>query len=118
MRSAFNWHDNDGDGYLTEKDFDSWTTEMPKLLPDMTEEQKKLMLSNISNLWDNNFRGKEKEPGYKMSEDTYIERCFWVVNQEGAEDMLRQNCRDNFATMDLNQNGMISKTEYQQFFNA
>ena len=118
MKSAFNWLDNDGDGYLTENDFLSWTTEMPKLFPDMTEEQKKLMLSNISDLWDNIFGGKEKESGYKMSEDTYIERCFWLVSQEGAEHMLRQNWRNTFAAMDLNQDGVISKVEHQQFFHA
>ena len=59
---------------LTEKDFISWTTEMPKLFPDMTEEQKKLMLSTINNnLWDNVFGGKEKPEGnYKMSDRGYI----------------------------------------------
>ena len=118
MKSAFSWLDNDCDGYLTENDFLSWTTEIPKLFPDMTEEQKKLMLSNINDLWDNIFGGKEKEPGYKMSEDTYIERCFWLVSQEGAENMLRQNWRNTFAAMDLNQDGVISKAEHQQFFNA
>ena len=61
MKSAFNWLDNDGDGYVTEKDFDNWTTEMPKLFPDMTEEQHKMMLSTISNVWDNILEGKKKE---------------------------------------------------------
>ena len=51
MKTIFNWVDADGDGYLTEKDFERWTTEMPKLFPDMTEEQKKFMLTNIEELW-------------------------------------------------------------------
>ena len=118
MKSAFNWMDNDGDGYVTEKDFDSWTTEMPKLFPDMTEEQHKMMLSHISNVWDNIFGGKEKGPGYKVSEDAYIERHFWFVSQEGVEDWLKQYWRNTFAAMDLNQDGVISKVEHQQFFNA
>ena len=118
MRSAFNWLDADGDGYLTVKDFDSWTTEMAKLFPDMTEEQKKLMTSNISDLWNNSFGGKEKGPDYKMTEDTYIETCFWLVRQEGAEEMLRQKWSNTFTVMDNNKDGVISKAEHQRFFDA
>ena len=118
IRSAFNWLDNDGDGYFTEKDFDSWTTEMRKLFPDMTEEQYKMLLSNISNVWDNFHGAKEKGPGYKVSEDAYIERLFWLVSQEGVEDMLKQYWGNTFDAMDSNQDGMISKVEHQRFFNA
>ena len=60
MKSSFNWLDNDRDGYLTEKDFLSWATEIPKLFPDMTEEQKKVTVSTINDLWSNVFGGKEK----------------------------------------------------------
>ena len=84
----------------------------------MTEEQHKMLLSNISNVWDNFFGGKEKGPGYKVSEDMYIERLFWLVSQEGVEDMLKQYWGNTFAAMDLNQDGVISKVEHQQFFNA
>ena len=118
MKSAFNWLDADGDGYLTEKDFISWTTEMANLFPDMTEEQKKLMVSNISDVWNNTFRGKEKGPDFKMTEDMYIETQFWLVGQEGAENMLRQKWSNTFTVMDVNQDGVISKAEHQRFFDA
>ena len=42
MKTAFVWHDVNGDGYITEQDFASWIKEMIKLFPDMTEEQKKV----------------------------------------------------------------------------
>ena len=40
------------------------------------------------------------------------------MSQEGVEDMLKQNWRNTFAAMDLNQDGVISKVEHQQFFNV
>ena len=118
MKTIFNWVDADGDGYLTGKDFDRWTTEMPKLFPDMTEEQKKLMLSNINHLWGIIFGADEKGPDFKMTEDMYLERAFWFVCQEGAEDMIRQTWSDIFTVMDINQDGVISKAEHYRFFEA
>ena len=91
---------------------------MPKLFPDMKEEQKKLMLSNINDLWGNIFGGDEQGPDFKMTEDMYIERAFWFVCQEGAEDMLRQSYINTFTVMDTDQDGVISKAQHYRFFEA
>ena len=64
------------------------------------------------------FGANEKEPGFKMTWDMYLERAFWFVCQEGAEDMLRQNWSNTFSAMDINQDGVISKTEHYRFFEA
>ena len=89
MRSAFNWLDNDGNGYLTEK-LRQLNNRMAKLFPDMTQLRAKetddIQHSYVSDLWNNSFGGKEKGLDYKMTEDTYIETCFGLVGQEGAED--------------------------------
>ena len=51
MKTAFAWLDVDGDGYLTEKDFEAWVNEIAKLFPDMSKDQKDILASKKSSVW-------------------------------------------------------------------
>ena len=118
MKSGFAWNDANGDGYITEEDFASWIKEMAKLFPDMTEEQKKILEAKHGRVWGDLLEGKGKGPDYKVTESMYIEKFFNVVNKEGAEGMMRKEWQNNFAVMDTNQDGKISKAEHRRFFEA
>ena len=117
MKTGFDWHDVDGDGYITEKDVAKWVKEVNRLLPDMSEEQKKILISKHS-IWEDVLGGKGKGPDYKITESMYIERFFDIVNQEGAEDMIKKEWEKSFKVMDINGDGVISKTEHRCLFDA
>ena len=118
MRTGFTYHDVDGDGYITEKDFVNWAKEMDKLFPNMSEEQKKTLQIKQSRVWGELLDGKGKGPDYKVTESMYIEKLFNAVSKEGAEDKMRKEWRDAFEVMDLNQDGVITKNEHRLFFEA
>ena len=118
MKTAFAWHDVNGDGYITEQDFASWIKEMIRLFPDMTEEQKKILEAKHGRVWGDLLDGKGKGPDYKVTESMYIEKFFNVVSKEGAEDMMRKEWNNNFTVQDTNQDGVISKEEHRRFFEA
>ena len=65
------WLDVDGDGYLTEKDFEVWINGFAKLFPDMSKEQKDILASKKSSVWNDLWDGKGKG---EITEDMYIER--------------------------------------------
>ena len=112
MRTAFAWLDWDGDGYLTEKDFEAWVNEMAKLFPDMSKDQKDILLSKKSSVWNDLWGAK----GQDLTENMYIEKFYNVATQEGGEDMLRKEWEKNFTMMDVNKDGVISKSEHRRFF--
>ena len=118
MKTAFDWLDVDGDGYLSEKDFAKWVKEMTRLFPDLSEEQKKILISMQSSLWDDMLGGKGKGSDYKITESMYIEKYFHIANEEGAENMIKKEWEKNFMVMDINGDGVISKTEHRRFFDA
>lgn len=118
MKTAFAYHDVNGDGYITEEDFALWAKRMKELFPNMSEDQKKTLEIKQSRVWGDLLEGKGKGPGYKVTESMYIEKFFNVVNKEGAEDNMRKEWRDVFKVMDLDQNGVISKKEHRLFFEA
>ena len=118
MKTAFVWHDVNGDGYITEQDFASWIKEMIKLFPDMTEEQKKVLEAKHGRVWGDLLDGKGKGPDYKVTESMYIEKFFNVVSKEGAEDMMRKEWNNNFTVQDTDQDGVIFKAEHRRFFEA
>ena len=118
MKTGFTYHDVDGDGYITEKDFIIWTKEMEKLFPNMSEEQKKTLETKPSRVWGELLDGKGKGPDYKVTESMYIEKLFNIVSREGSEDRMRKEWRDVFEVMDLNQDGVIAKNEHRLFFEA
>ena len=115
MKTAFAWHDVNGDGYTTEQDFACFIEEMIKLFPDMTEEQKKVLEAKHECVWGNFLDGKGKGPDYKVTESMYIEKFFNVVSKEGAEDMMRKEWHKNFTIQDTDQDGVISKAEHRRF---
>ena len=118
MKTAFTYHDVDGDGYITEKDFVIWAKQMEKLFSNMSKEQKEKLEGVQSRVWKELLGGRGKGPDYKVTESLFIERFFNVVNKDGAEDNMRREWRDVFEVMDLNQDGVISKNEHRQFFEA
>ena len=56
--------------------------------------------------------GKGKGSDYKITESMYIERIFYIVNEEGAENIMKKEWEKNFMVMDINGDGVISKTEH------
>ena len=118
MNTAFVWHDANGDGYITKDDFASWVKEMAKLFPDMSEEQKKILEAKHDRVWGDLLEGKGKGPDYKVTESMHTEKFFNLLNREGAEAMMRKEWQNNFAVMDVNQDGLISKAEHRRFFEA
>ena len=118
MKTAFVWHDVNDKGYIIEQDFASFIEEMIKLFPDMTEEQKELLEAKHGRVWGDFLEGKGKGPDYKVTESMYIEKCFDIVNKEGAEDMVRKEWHNSFTYQDTNQDGVISKAEHRRFFEA
>ena len=118
MKTAFDWHDVDGDGSLTVKDFTNWVKEMTRLFPDLSEEQKKILISKQSSVWDDMLGGKGRGPDYRITESMYIERFYHIVNEEGAENIMKREWEKNFMVMDINSDGVISKTEHRRFFDA
>ena len=118
MKTAFACLDVDGDGYFTEKDITRLEEEMRKYFPDMSEEQRDILAANKRATWNDLFGGRGKGADYKITEDMYIERLFHVTTQEGAEEMVRLEWGNLFKVMDLNKDGMISKSEYAMFINS
>ena len=118
MKTAFAYHDIDGDGYITAKDFVKWAEHMEKLFPNVSEEKKEMLKKKQNHLWVDLMDGKGKGPDYKVTENMFIEKVFNIVNKEGAEDNMRKEWRDVFEVMDLNQDGVISKMEHRCFFEA
>ena len=118
MKTAFAYHDVDGDGYITEEDFIQWAKHMEKLFPSMSEEKRKILEEKQTRVWGDLLGGKGKGSDYKVTENLYIEKFFSVVNKEGAEDKMRKEWGDVFEVMDLNQDGVISKKEHRCFFEA
>ena len=115
MRTAFAWLDVDGDGYLTEKDFEAWLKEISEQFPNMNQEQKNILASKKNSVWNNLWDGMGKA---QISEDMYIERFYNLATQEGGEDMIRKEWEKNFAMIDVNKDGNISKSEHQSMFVA
>ena len=91
--------------------------EINKLLP-LTKEQKDRLAANRKATWDIVYGGKGKGPDYKITEDMYIERCFHFTTQEGSEYMVRREWENLFGTLDFNNDGLISKSEHQVFFQS
>ena len=118
MKTSFAYHDVDGNGYITGKDFVNWAKQMEKLFPNMSNETKRLLEEQQSRLWNDLLDAKGKGPDYKVTESMYIETLFDVVNKEGAENKMRKEWRDVFEIMDVNQDGVISKNEHRLFFEA
>ena len=118
MKTVFAWHDMNGDGYMTGEDFAIWITEMGKLFPDMNEEQRKTLEAKHGRLWGDLLEGKGKGPDYKVTESIYMEKFFNIAGKEGAEDMMRNEWRNNFSVMDTNKDGLLSKAEHRRFFEA
>ena len=118
VKTAFAYHDVDGDGYITEKDFAYWAERMEKLLPNINDEQRKILETTQDRVWGDYLDGKGKGPDYKVTESMYIEKFFNIVNKEGAEGQMRKEWRDVFEVMDVNRNGVISKKEHRRFFEA
>ena len=119
MKTAFTYHDVDGDGYITEKDFVIWAEQMEKRFPiSMSKEQKETLENVQSRVWGEMIGGRGKGPDYKVTEGMFIEKFFDIVSKEGAEDKMRKEWHDVFEVMDLNQDGVISKNEHRQFFEA
>ena len=118
MKTAFAYHDIDGDGYLTAKDFVKWGEHLEKLFANASEAKKKMLKEQQNRLWVDLMDGRGKGPDYKVTENMFIEKCFNMVNREGAEDYVRMEWRGLFEVMDLNQDGVISKKEHRCFFEA
>ena len=118
MKTAFVWHDVNGDGYITADDFAGWIREMAKLFPDMTEDQRKTLEAKHGYVWGDLLDGDGKGPDYKVTESMYIEKIFNAVSKDGAEDMMRKEWNNNFTVMDVNKDGVISKAEHRRFFEA
>ena len=116
MKSNFSWRDSDGDGYITENDFIVHEMELNKLLP-LSKEQKDRLAANRKASWDI-FGGKGQGADYKMTEDMYIERIFHLTTQEGSEYMLRREWENFFSALDFNNDGLISKSEHQVYFQS
>ena len=118
MKTSFSWLDIDDDGFLTENDFVTYEKEMNKLLPDASKEQKDILAANRKGVWNDIFGAKEKGPDYKITEDMYIEWLFYFTTQEGSEYMLRREWENCFGALDINKDGVISKSEHQIFFQS
>ena len=87
---------------------------MAKLFPDMSKDQKDILLSKKSSVWNDLWGAK----GQDLTENMYIEKFYNVATQEGGEDMLRKEWEKNFTMMDVNKDGVISKSEHRRFFDA
>ena len=118
MKTVFAWLDVDGDGYIRERDFEVWEKEMTKLFPDMREEQREVLVSNRNAIWNDLMGGKGKGPENKFTEDMYMERLFYFTTQEGSEDKLKKEWGKSFMVMDINKDGVISKSEHRLFFHS
>ena len=118
MKTAFAYHDVDGSGYITEKDFVNWAKQMEKRFPNMNKEKKKMLEEKQSRVWGDLLDGRGKGPDYKVTESMYIEKFFNVVNKEDAENKMRKEWRDVFEIIDVDQDGVISKHEHRRFFEA
>ena len=114
MKTAFAYHDVDGDGYITEKDAVNWTKQMEKLFHNLSKERKEALEAKQSGVWGELFGG----PNYKVTESMFIETFFNILSLDGAEDIMRKEWHSLFELMDLDQNGVISKDELRQFFEA
>ena len=117
MKTAFACLDVDGDGYFTERDITRLEEEMQKYFPDMSKEQRDILAANKRATFDI-FGGRGKGADYKITEDRYIEALFHMTTQEGSEEMIRLEWANLFKVMDLNKDGLISKSEYAMFINS
>ena len=118
MKTAFACLDVDGDGNFTENDITHLEEEMRKYFPDMSEEHRDILAGNIRSTWNDIFGGRGKGADYKITEDMFIERMFYMATQEGCEEMFRLEWQKLFKVMDLNKDGLISKSEYGMFINS
>ena len=118
MKTAFACLDVDGDGYFTEKDITRLVEEMRKSFPDMNEEQRDIQAANKLSSWNDIFGGRGKGADYKITEDMFIERMFYVTTQQGSEEMIRLEWGNFFKVMDLDKDGLISKSEHGVFINS
>ena len=116
MKTAFMYHDLDGDGYLTEKDIAIWTQELAKMCPgeekEVTEARQSRVRHNIMAC------GKTEKSGYGITENMFIESMFLIVIADNAEASTREEIRGLFDLMDLDKDGKISKTEHRRWFEA
>ena len=118
IKTAFALLDVNDDGYITEQDLIIWEEEMTKLFPNLSEEQKGILSSNRSGVWNDLFGGKEKGLEFKVTEDICIERFFFITTLEGGEDIIRKQWEKTFKVMDGNKDGVISKSEHRLFFES
>ena len=120
MKTAFRYHDLNGDGKVTEKDIAAWANEYGKLFPDWSEEQKKDWEANQHHVWNviAGGRGKTEGSGYVVTESMFIENMFLMVSAEGAEARKRETFCGMFDLMDLDRDGKVSKKEHRRFYEA
>lgn len=118
MKTAFRYHDLNGDGYVTEKDIAEWADELGKLFPDWSEQQKKDWEAKQNHVWNDIAGGKTEDSGYVVTENMFVENMFLMVSAEGAEARNRETFRGVFELMDLDRDGKVSKKEHRRLYEA
>lgn len=120
MKTAFRYHDLDGNGYVSEKDITLWANELGKLFPEWREAQKKDWEAKQHQIWSDiaDGQGKSEGTGYMVTENMFIENMFVMVSGEGAEARNRETFRGVFQLMDLDDDGKVSKKEHRRLYEA
>ena len=120
MKTAFRYHDLNGDGYVTEKDITLWANELGKLFPKWSEAQKKDWEAKQHQVWNDIAagRGKTGGSGYVVTESMFIENMFNMASAEGAEARNRETFTGVFELMDLDRDGKVSKKEHRLLYEA
>ena len=116
MKTAFMYHDLDGDGYLTEKDMAIWTQELAIMFPG---EEKEVMEERQRRIWQKIIAcGKTEKSGHGVTENMFIESMFLMLTGQNSEASARERLQGIFDLMDLNKDGKLSKTEHRRWFEA
>ena len=121
MKTAFRYHDLDGNGYVSEKDISIWANEFGKLFPEWSETHKKDWEATQHKVWNGIAARQGKSDGtgsYMVTENMFIENIFVMVSTEGAEARNRETFRVMFKLMDLDDDGKVSKKEHRRFYEA
>ena len=120
MKTAFRYHDLDGNGYVSQKDINLWASELGKRFPEWGETQKKDWETKQHQIWSDIAAGQGTSDGngYMVTENMFIENMFVMVSGEGAEAHNRETFRGVFQLMDLDDDGKVSKTEHRRLYEA